>query len=111
MLAERYPDWTIGYSDHTLGIDAVVLAVAAGARVVEKHFTLDKQYSDFRDHQLSADPAELGELVRRIREAETLLGDAQKRVQPSEEAGVSAFRRSVAARATFPRGTCSSRTT
>ena len=43
----------IGYSDHTLGIDAAAFSVIAGARIVEKHFTLDKNYSNFRDHQIS----------------------------------------------------------
>ena len=69
FLAERF-GCTVGYSDHTLGTEAAVLAVAAGARILEKHFTLDKHQSDFRDHQLSADPAEMDELVRRIRQAE-----------------------------------------
>ena len=90
-------DCVVGYSDHTDGIDAAPLAVALGARVIEKHFTLDKQYTEFRDHQLSADPAELVEIVRRIRLAETLLGVAGKQVQPSERPGLVALRRSVAA--------------
>jgi N,N'-diacetyllegionaminate synthase len=73
FLAERF-GCTVGYSDHTLGTEAAVLAVAAGARIIEKHFTLDKRQSDFRDHQLSADPAEMSELIQRIRAAESLLG-------------------------------------
>lgn len=89
-------DCTIGYSDHTLGCLAATLSVAAGARIVEKHFTLDKAYSDFRDHQLSADPAELKALVGHIREAETLLGSSDD-IQPSEVASITAVRRSVAA--------------
>lgn len=97
VLAERFPGWTIGYSDHTLGIDAAVLSVAAGARIVEKHFTLDKAQSDFRDHQLSADPRELRELVRRIRAAEVLAGRPEKTVQPSELENAIAVRRSIVA--------------
>ena len=62
---------TVGYSDHTLGIRAAELAVAAGARVIEKHFTIDKNHSEFRDHQLSADPADLKALVVTIREIES----------------------------------------
>ena len=50
---------TVGYSDHTLGIEAAGVSVALGARIVEKHFTHDRNHSDFRDHRLSADPAEL----------------------------------------------------
>ena len=59
---------TPGYSDHTLGIEAAVLSVALGARIVEKHFTLDHNYSDFRDHKLSADPKGFREMVLRIRD-------------------------------------------
>jgi N,N'-diacetyllegionaminate synthase len=90
-------DCEIGYSDHTVGLDASPLAVALGARVIEKHFTLDKHYSKFRDHQLSADPPELRELVLRIRDAEAMLGEGDKDVQPSEREGVEALRRSIVA--------------
>src|SRR6185503_15501956 len=54
---------TVGYSDHTTGPEACFLAVALGARIIEKHFTLDKHFSDFRDHQLSADPSEMRQIV------------------------------------------------
>ena len=70
---------TVGYSDHTEGIDAAFLAVAAGARIIEKHFTLDHNFSDFRDHQLSADPGELKLLVEKIREAEKMMGTNEKK--------------------------------
>ena len=95
---------TVGYSDHTLGIKAGVLAVAVGARIVEKHFTLDKHYSTFRDHQLSADPSEMKELVDRIREAEEMLGMYGKEIQPSERGVVRALRRSVVASRDLGRG-------
>lgn len=95
---------TIGYSDHTTGLDAAMLAVALGARVIEKHFTLDKGYSAFRDHQLSADPAELAELVRAVRRAETLLGRPGKRLQASEAGNVAAIRRSIVAGRDLPAG-------
>jgi len=88
---------TVGYSDHTLGIDAAVLSVALGARIVEKHFTLDKNQSAFRDHQLSADPAEFAEMVCRIRRASRMLGQEGKFVAGCEEPMVSAVRRSIVA--------------
>lgn len=94
----------IGYSDHTLGMDACVLAVAAGARILEKHFTLDKQFSDFRDHALSADPAEMRQLVRRVRAAESMLGKSDKEVQPCEQTAAVAIRRSIAAARDLKRG-------
>lgn len=92
-LADR-----VGYSDHTLGTTAAVLAVAVGARVVEKHFTLDRNQSEFRDHRLSADPAEMAELVVRIREAEQLLGDGRIAVSEAERSNIHAARRSIVAR-------------
>jgi sialic acid synthase SpsE len=95
---------TVGYSDHTTGILACLLAVAQGARIIEKHFTLDKHYSDFRDHQLSADPAEMGELVRRIREATVLLGTGEKRLQQSEATAEPSIRRAIVAGADLAPG-------
>lgn len=96
-LRARFPRAIVGYSDHTTGLDACLLAVALGARIVEKHFTLDKHFSDFRDHQLSADPAEMRELVRRVAEASSLLGDGAKRVMPCEAPVAAVARRSVSA--------------
>jgi len=104
MAALRALGCVVGYSDHTIGIDAAVLSVAAGARIVEKHFTLRHDFSDFRDHQLSADPEEMTACVRRIRDAEIVLGGVTKCVQPSEQASASAIRRSVVAARDMPAG-------
>jgi N,N'-diacetyllegionaminate synthase len=103
MLAERL-GCPIGWSDHTLGPEACLAAAAIGARILEKHFTLDKNFSAFRDHQLSADPAEMKYIVEGVRKVEALLGTPEKRVQPSEEANLKAARRSIAAAAALPRG-------
>jgi len=94
----------VGFSDHTEGVDAAPVAVALGARLVEKHFTLDRASSDFRDHALSADPAGLVELIRRVRVTEALLGDGHKRVESVEEPVVAAIRRSIAAARDLPAG-------
>lgn len=98
-------DVTVGYSDHTLGIEAAVLSVAAGARIVEKHFTLDKTHSDFRDHQLSADPADFRRMAKRIRHVEQLLGHGDRSPMECEEPGRVVFRRSAVASADLPVGT------
>ncbi len=103
FLAEHF-QVPVGYSDHTLGIEASLLAVAIGARIVEKHFTLDKHFSDFRDHQLSATPAEIRELLEKIQRAETLLGKAGKAVQACEQAVVPTIRRSIVACRDLPAG-------
>jgi N,N'-diacetyllegionaminate synthase len=92
----------VGYSDHTLGIEACLLAVALGARVLEKHFTISKNHSEFRDHKLSADPQELGLLTQRVREVTTMLGDGEKRVMPDEQP--QAARRSIVAARALPEG-------
>jgi sialic acid synthase SpsE len=86
---------TIGYSDHCLGTTAALLSVGLGARIVEEHFTSDKNYSEFRDHQLSADPKEMKELVQRIREANLMLGSGEKKPQPTELQAAQLMRRSV----------------
>ncbi len=87
-----------GYSDHTQGIDAAVTAVALGARIIEKHFTIAHDHSDFRDHQLSADPGELRQMVDRIRLIETMLGDGQIGMAQCERENAPLIRRSIAAR-------------
>jgi N-acetylneuraminate synthase/N,N'-diacetyllegionaminate synthase len=94
---------TPGYSDHVLGIKVAELAVAAGARVVEKHFTLDKNFSSFRDHQLSADPNEMRELVAAIRRAERILAIPEGAA--ADDANKTAIRRSIAAARDLAAGT------
>lgn len=89
---------TVGYSDHTIGVEAAVLAVALGARIVEKHFTIDKNHSDFRDHQLSANPMELSIMVEKIRQSEEYLGNGEKTIQQSEKKNVLSMRRSIVAK-------------
>lgn len=74
----------IGFSDHTLGVDIPVLAVAAGACAIEKHFTLDKTMPG-PDQSQSCDPREFMGLVRRIRAAEAALGTGEKRPHRDEE--------------------------
>ena len=66
-------DCTLGYSDHTQGTDACIAAVVMGARVIEKHFTLDNKLSSFRDHMLSANPSEFKKMVHSIRNIEILI--------------------------------------
>ncbi|HRY28809.1 MAG TPA: N-acetylneuraminate synthase family protein [Elusimicrobiota bacterium] len=103
FLTEKM-DCAVGYSDHTTGLEAVVAAVALGARIVEKHFTLDKNFSDFRDHKISADPGELAELVRRVRTVSLMLGELEKKARPEERRMAPSVRRSIAASRDLPAG-------
>jgi N,N'-diacetyllegionaminate synthase len=73
----------VGLSDHTLGIEVAVAAVARGARIIEKHLTLDKTLPG-PDHRASLDPPEFTALVHAIRSVELALGDGEKRPMPSE---------------------------
>jgi sialic acid synthase SpsE len=96
-LSEKFPSTTIGYSDHTLGNEAAILAVATGARIIEKHFTIDRNYSEFRDHQLSADSNSMAELVKKIRNTEMLLGLGSLEPRDIERNTEPPVRRSIAA--------------
>jgi len=86
---------SIGYSDHTLGNDACLAAVALGARIIEKHFTIDKKFSNFRDHSISADYYDLKKLVISIRKIEIMLGTNSKKIQTIERPFLLSSRRAI----------------
>ena len=87
-------DLEIGYSDHSLGIDACKIAVSLGATIIEKHFTLDKNFSNFRDHQLSADPKEMKEMTSYIKDIPLILGNGKKKITDREKINLKSCRRS-----------------
>ena len=93
-----------GYSDHTQGLTAAIGAVALGARVIEKHFTLDKNMIG-PDHSSSSDPEEFKRLVECIRETELCLGSNIKRPTPIEQQNSLGMRRSVVAKQFITAGT------
>lgn len=84
-LARRYPQCTIGYSDHATGSEASVVAVALGAKIIEKHLTLSCADKG-PDHAASADPDSFKAMVRAVRRVELMLGDGRKAIQPCEGA-------------------------
>jgi len=94
----------VGYSDHTLGINAAILSVALGARIIEKHFTIDNNYSDFHDHKLSANPEDFKEMVEKIRLAEKTLGSEIKKPSTEELKNRIKVRRSIVAKHDLPTG-------
>lgn len=86
----------VGYSDHTPGIEVPVAAVAMGACIIEKHFTLDKTMPG-PDHRASLDPAELAAMARSIRHIEQALGSGEKTVAEAERGNIAVARKSIVA--------------
>ena len=86
----------IGYSDHTKGIEVPIAAVALGASVIEKHFTLDRNMEG-PDHRASLEPTELKAMVSAIRNIEKALGSSKKTVSESERKNIAIARKSIVA--------------
>ncbi len=93
----------VGYSDHTMGTEVPVAAVAMGAEIIEKHFTLDRNM-DGPDHKASLEPQELKLMVEQIRHIETALGDGVKRPNRSEEENAKVVQKSILAKHPIKRG-------
>ena len=86
----------VGYSDHTIGIEIPIAAVALGATVIEKHFTTDRSLPG-PDHKASLEPTELKAMIDGIRNIEKALGDGVKRLMPSEITNLPIARKSIVA--------------
>lgn len=93
----------VGYSDHTRGIEVPIAAVALGATVIEKHFTLDRNMPG-PDHKASLEPEELKAMVCAIRHIEQALGDGHKVVSPSEKKNIAIARKSIVAACPIKKG-------
>lgn len=103
-LRESFPYCAgVGYSDHTQGIEISLAAVAMGACIIEKHFTLDKNMEG-PDHKASLEPHELAALVRGIRHIELALGDGVKAPTPSELDNMLVARKSIVAARNIAKG-------
>ena len=98
-------DVVVGYSDHTLGVNAAISSVSLGARIIEKHFTKDKNQSGFRDHKISADPDEFSKMVKSIRDVELMLGSGEKIIQNPEKKIKLSVRRSIITKHKIKKGT------
>ena len=104
FLKEKFPI-TIGYSDHTIGKEASLLAVSLGAKIIEKHFTLSNNFSKFRDHKISLNPIDMEQLVSSVRKAELMLGNESKEIQRGESKNLHLIRRSIYAAGNFHKNT------
>jgi len=87
----------VGYSDHTPGIEVPIAAVALGASVIEKHFTLDRSMEG-PDHKASLEPDELAAMIRAIRNIELSMGNGTKSPSPSEQKNIEIARKSIVAK-------------
>lgn len=94
---------SVGYSDHTIGMTVAVAAVALGAKIIEKHFTLDRTLAG-PDHLASADPEELRRMIDSIREVEQAMGSGHKEPTLSELPNRSVARKSIVARRSIDKG-------
>lgn len=101
-IKERY-GVEVGYSDHTVGIEIPIAAVALGASVIEKHFTLDRTMEG-PDHRASLEPRELKDMVKAIRNVEIALGSGDKKVTESESGNKIIARKSIVAARDIERG-------
>jgi len=103
LTIQKEFDVDIGYSDHTLGIEVDIAAVAMGASCIEKHFTLDKTM-DGPDHKASLDSEELKAMVVAIRNIEKALGSSEKKPSPSETVNIDVARKSIVANCAIKKG-------
>lgn len=96
-------DVKVGYSDHTTGVEVPTAAVALGATVIEKHFTLDCNLPG-PDHQASLEPIELKQMVKAIRNIEKSMGEYVKKPSPSEKKNIAVVRKSIVAATNIQKG-------
>jgi N,N'-diacetyllegionaminate synthase len=103
-LMRAFPGVPVGLSDHSLGTSVPQAAVALGACVIEKHYTVDKKLPGSPDHHLSVDPSEMRAMVDGIRTVEKALGKAEKGLEPMERDAYLYARRSVTSKVRIARG-------
>jgi N,N'-diacetyllegionaminate synthase len=102
-IGAAFPSVQVGYSDHTLGIEVPIAAVAMGATVIEKHFTLDRNMEG-PDHKASLEPDELKAMVKAIRNIEKAFGSGIKQASPSELKNKPIARKSIVAARDIKKG-------
>jgi N-acetylneuraminate synthase len=103
-MQDRLSDVVIGYSDHTIGAEVAVASVALGARLIEKHFTLDNQKIGM-DNQMATEPAEMKRLVQQCKSAHAAMGNCARVVSDEERAQRANMRRSVVSARALSAGT------
>lgn len=104
-LNKMFPELNIGLSDHTRGINAPIVATTLGARVIEKHYTVDKTLLESADHWFSVNPEEAKQMIEGIRQVEQMLGSSKKKIFDCEKDTYKYDKRSIIAKTNILRGT------
>lgn len=104
-LSKQFPEYVIGYSDHTPGITSAICSIAYGCKVVEKHFTYDRNLQTSPDHRLSLDTKEFSDLVKNIRIAEQSIGKPKRNNLDCEKQSIKFARRSIVSTSRISKGT------
>ena len=94
-LKKKFPNVTIGYSDHTLGYKIATLSYLMGSEIIEKHFTLSNNFSSFRDHKISLNPNSFKKFVKEIKSLKMILGDFCKEINSEEISNYTLMRRKI----------------
>jgi len=103
-LKKKFPNVTIGYSDHTMGSKVSCLAYVLGAEIIEKHFTLSNNFSDFRDHKISLNPKFFKKFVLEINNLKKILGSYSKKINEEEKINYFSMRRKVISNKNLKKG-------
>jgi len=104
ILQKKFKDCAIGYSDHFNGTEVAIQSIIQGAQILEKHFTLDKNFSSFRDHKISLNPQELSNLIQSSRNIKIINGIKIKEPSKNEKINIKLYRRSIAAKFNLKKG-------
>ena len=103
-LKKKFPNVTIGYSDHTIGYKVSCLSYVLGAEIIEKHFTLSNDFSSFRDHKISLNPKSFKSFVKEIRNLRNILGDLSKKINSEEKNNYASMRRKIISNKNLKKG-------
>lgn len=95
IISLKKTGFEVGYSDHAIGIENCLVAASLGARVIEKHFTISNNFSTFRDHLHSANPKQLNELSKKLKNINIILGNQKKIITKNELKNIRSTRRGI----------------
>ena len=103
-LKKKFPNVTIGYSDHTMGYKISCLSYVLGAEIIEKHFTLSNNFSNFRDHKISLNPKSFKKFVKEINNLRNILGNLDKQLNEEEKRNQETMRRKIVSNKNLKKG-------